>query len=188
MITIMGGKKLNIFEYLDELQIDLKEKNLEEMEKKYFNICYELAGTERANKIKQVDLNMYLKELKMGLKQSITLAKEQSAKSIYFEYDLDNNWDSAFFICEQYNPLEDEDDEWASDWTMDFEGPMLEQFGDIYKLDGFDKSDTAIGSTIYLVARTVFTYAKAYEALFDESSIAVCIAFHDQDPIIRLTE
>ncbi|MEH7352131.1 hypothetical protein V7150_00940 [Neobacillus drentensis] len=179
---------MNIFEYLDELQVDLREKNLEEIQEKYFNICSELAGNERANKIKQIDLNEYVYELKTGLKESIKIAQEQRAKAIYFEYDLDNKWDSAFFICEEYSPLEDEDDDWASDWTDDFEGPSLESFGDIYELDGFDSNDAAIGSTIFLVTRTVTSFTQAYKGLSAESSIAVCIAFHDQDPIIRITE
>ncbi|MGG0174891.1 hypothetical protein [Gottfriedia acidiceleris] len=71
------------------------------------------------------------------------------------------------------------DDDWASDWSEEFEGPSLEDYGEIYELDGFDHNDLAISSTIYLVASTVISYAKAYKALSDESSIAVCIEFHD---------
>ncbi|WP_312475732.1 hypothetical protein [Neobacillus sp.] len=55
-------------------------------------------------------------------------------------------------------------------------------------MDGFDSNDAAIGSTIFLVTRTETSFTQAYKGLSDESSIAVCIAFHDQDPIIRLTE
>ncbi|MBM7662805.1 hypothetical protein JOC85_003616 [Bacillus mesophilus] len=179
---------MDIFEYLDELQVDLRRKSLNEIEEKYFNVCSELAGADRANTIKQLDLNEYVNDLKLGLKQSLKIAQEQTARAIYFEYDLDNNWDSAFFICDEYNRLEDEDDDWASDWSEDFEGPSLEQFANIYELDGFDGDNVAIGSTIYLVARTVSAFKTAYKSLSDESSIAVCIAFHDQDPIIRIKE
>ncbi|ANC78552.1 hypothetical protein ABE65_017800 [Fictibacillus phosphorivorans] len=179
---------MDIFEHLEELQVDLKEKIMEEIEEKYFNICSELAGKERAKTIKQVDLNEYVNELKTGLKQSLKIAQEQTARAIYFEYDIDNNWDSAFFICEEYSKLEDEDDDWASDWTEDFEGPSLEQFSNIYELDGFDGNDAAIGSTMYLVTRTVIAFVRAYKSLSNESSMALCIAFHDQDPIIRIKE
>lgn len=179
---------MDIFEHLDELQVELRRKKLEEIEEKYFNICSKLAGPDRANTIKQISLNQYVNDLKLGLEQSIKIAQKQTARAIYFEYDLDNNWDSAFFICKEYSSLEDEDDDWASDWNEDLEGPSLEEFADIYELDGFDSNEAAIGSTIYLVARTVISYAKAYQELSDESSIAVCIAFHDQDPIIRIKE
>lgn len=34
---------MDIFDHLNELQVDLKSKNLEEIEEKYFNICSTLA-------------------------------------------------------------------------------------------------------------------------------------------------
>ena len=116
------------------------------------------------------------------------MAQKQKAPAIYFEYDLDNNWDSTFFICKEYSALEDNDDDWASNWNEDLQGPRLKEFANIYEIDGFDINETAVGSTIYLIARTVISYAKAYQVLSDESSLAVCIAFHDQDPIIRIKE
>ncbi|MCM3174913.1 hypothetical protein [Paenibacillus sp. MER 99-2] len=177
---------MDMFQYLDELQVDLSSKHLEEIEEKYFRICSRLAGVDRALAIKQVNLNEYVNDLKSGLHQSITLAQQQLAKAIYFEYDLDNNWDSAFYICEQYSTLEDHDDDWASDWLEDLEGPSLEAFANIYALERFDGNATALGSTIYLIARTVVSYAKAYQSLPGASSLAVCIAFHDQDPILRM--
>lgn len=179
---------MDIFNHLNELQVDLRRKNLEEIEEKYFNICSKLAGSDRANSIKQLDLSEYVNDLKLCLKLSIKIAQKQTARAIYFEYDLDNNWDSAFFICKEYSALEDNDDDWASNWNEDLQGPRLKEFADIYEIDGFDINETAVGSTIYLIARTVISYAKAYQVLSDESSLAVCIAFHDQDPIIRIKE
>ncbi|RIW34300.1 hypothetical protein D3H55_10000 [Bacillus salacetis] len=179
---------MNIFEHLDELQVDLRRKSPDEIEEKYFNICSRLAGPDRANTINQIALNQYEKELRQGLEQSIKIAEKQTARAIYFEYDLDNKWDSAFFICEEYTPLEDEDDDWASDWSENVEAPSLEGFGTIYEVDGFDGNDIAIGSTIYLVARTVIAFTRAYISISHENSIAVCIAFHGQDPIFRIKE
>lgn len=177
---------MDIFEYLDELQADISEKDFQEIEDKYFKICSELAGQDRAKKIEQISLDTYINELKSGLEQSIKIAQEQAARAIYFEYDLDNNWDSAFFICGEYSPLQDEDDDWACDWNADLGGPSLKEFAAIYELDGFASNEAAIGTTIYLAARTVISYAKAYQALSDKTPIAVCIAFHDQDPLIRI--
>ncbi len=179
---------MDIFELLDELQVDLCSKQLEEVEEKFFKICSKLAGHARANTNKQIRLDEYVHELKLGLERSINIAQRLSANAIYFEYDLDNNWESAFFICEEYRPLEAEDDDWASEWSEHLEGPSLKEFAHIYALDSFDRSEEAIGSTIYLIARTIICYAKAYEELDDESSIAICIAFHDQDPIVRIKE
>ncbi len=179
---------MNIFQYLNELQVDIKSKSTKEIESKYFDICAELAGIERAEKIRQVDTNNYVDSLKMGLEKSFIHAKNTNAPAIYFEYDLDNNWDSSFFICEVYSLLEEQDDDWACDWDKEIEGPSLQMYGEIYELDGFSGSEAAIGTTIYLVARTILSFIEAYESLGNESSIAVCIAFHDQDPIMRIKE
>ncbi|MFF3024687.1 hypothetical protein ACFVRR_18875 [Gottfriedia sp. NPDC057948] len=147
-------------------------------------ICNQLAGTERANKIRQIDLKDYIKELKMGLEQSIKIAIELDSKAIYFEYDLDHNWEGAFYICEEYNSLEECDEDWACNWTDDFGGPSFKQFAEIYEENGFDRSNLAIGTTIYLVARTVISCIRALNELPNQITIPLSIAFHDQDPIL----
>ncbi|MEK4029363.1 hypothetical protein MKZ02_12620 [Pseudobacillus sp. FSL P4-0506] len=184
-VTNRGGK-MDIFEQLEELQKDLNEKTLDEIEVKYYQLCLKLAGIKLSNEIKEVDLYAYTDELKIGLNKALDIAKSESAKAIYFEYDLDNNWDSTFFICEEYSPLEDNEEDWACDWIEDLEGPSLERFSEIYSKNGFDGSNVAIGSTIYLVTRTVVSYVKVFKELSSTSSIPVCIAFHDQDPILRV--
>ncbi|RFB14709.1 hypothetical protein DZB84_14785 [Bacillus sp. HNG] len=179
---------MNIFDHLDGFQADLRSKGLEELEEKYYNLCSKLAGIGFTDEIRKVDLQSYENKLTDLLQESIQLAHKQKAKAIYFEYDLDNNWDSAFFICGDYSPLEDEDDDWASDWYGNVEGPALEKFSEIHNINGFDKNEIAIGTTVYLIARTVLSFARAYNNVPTEDSLAICIAFHDQDLIIRIKE
>ncbi|PET36301.1 hypothetical protein CN514_24665 [Bacillus sp. AFS001701] len=124
----------------------------------------------------------------MGLDHSIKIAIELDSKAIYFKYDLDHNWESAFYICEEYIPLVEGDEDWACNWTDEFRGPSLKQFGEIYEKDGFDRSNLAIGTTIFLVARTVISYIRALDELPNQISIPIRIAFHDQDTIIRINE
>ncbi|MDQ0418687.1 hypothetical protein J2Z48_002890 [Croceifilum oryzae] len=64
-------------------------------------------------------------------------------------------------------------------------GPDLLEFSRIYSENGFDSSRKAIGNTLYLVARTVCSFANACYGI--ERTIPVCIAFHDQDPILRIS-
>jgi hypothetical protein len=109
---------------------------------------------------------------------------KESTKSIYFEYDLDNDWSSCYFLCDDYNELEEQDDDWASDWSQNVEGPILTDFAEIFSENGFDGSEKAMGITLYLIARTVVVFAKACEKV--ECIIPICIAFHDQDPIMRV--
>ena len=67
-----------------------------------------------------------------------------------------------------------------------FEGPQQEELSDIYLENHFDRTPTAKGSTLYLVARTVAIYARGYSEIETSATLAICIAFHDQDPILRI--
>jgi hypothetical protein len=92
---------------------------------------------------------------------------------------LDNQWQGTFFICNEYKPAEEEDEDWACDWEIDIEGPNFLSFSELYEVDGFDEDDSAMGSIMYLVARTVLAFAHAYDELSEKSTVPVCIAFHN---------
>lgn len=48
---------------------------------------------------------------------------------------MDNDWNSTFFICDEYTKLS-EDDDWANNWISEIEGPNLKEFAQIYnKMD-----------------------------------------------------
>ncbi|MFT9846038.1 hypothetical protein [Aneurinibacillus sp. REN35] len=175
---------MDIFEHLDDMQQHLFTRSSTEIEQKYHNLCSQLADEKTAKEIHTINLNEYQKELEKGLVASIILAENNAAKAIYFEYDLDNNWDSHFFICDNYNPPEDQDDDWACDWSNSIDGPILIKFAEIYSENGFDSSEKAMGITLYLLARTIVAFANACKKA--DSKIPICIAFHDQDPIMRI--
>lgn len=175
---------MRIYSYLEEMQSDLFIGNLEEMERKYYDLCSQLAGNSMANRVQKINLDEYQKELERGITEALEVAECNFAKAIYFEYDLDNEWHSHFFICDQYNQLEDQDDDWACDWSDYLEGPTLPEFAEIYSENGFDTTEIAMGITLYLVARTVVAFAKACRKV--ESKVPICIGFHDQDPIMRV--
>src|SRR6266852_6297183 len=52
---------------------------------------------------------------------------------------------------------------------------------------GFAETPEQVGRTAFLVARTVATFGKATEGL-ETQGIAVCLAFHDAEPIFRIRE
>lgn len=175
----------DIYEYLDELQSDIFLLNLEDIEKKYYKICEQLAGIEVAQKIKNLDLREYEEGLKKSFTDSINYLNENEIKSLYFEYDMDNNWNGQFYLCEDYYPLEEDDDDWACDWQHSIEGPNLREFSDIYnKSDGFNTTNASHGTIIFLITRTIIAYIKGVQSY--ELNIPICIGFHDQDPIFRL--
>ena len=107
-------------------------------------------------------------------------------KAIYFEYDLDNGWDSHFFLCQDYRRADENDEDWACEWLSAFNGPGNPTLARLYKENkSFDETPFALGSTLYLVARTVATFGSAFGTMKQPPPCSVCMAFHDQNPIIR---
>lgn len=154
-------------------------------------ICRNLAGEKRASEIGKIDLAPYSQQLAASLARAYDLAGQTKAQAVYFEYDLDNGWESNFFLCPTYVALADvaspKDDDWACNWVGEFSGPSHADLTSEYSKFGFDGSPEAIGSTVYLVGRTISAFGAAFSQL-PIPRCAVCIAFHDQSPVLRLHE
>jgi hypothetical protein len=178
---------MNIYKLMEKMNPFLRARDWEGLESAYNQIARRLAGEMLTVKISAVTLVDYQRALSEKLKLVVKKAEALKAKAIHFEYDLDNDWEGAFFICPDYHLQNIGDDDWACDWMEDFSGPNLPAFGAIYQKHGFDKDDTAIGSTCYLIARTVAAFGRCLEEIKTDG-VAVCIAFHDQDPIMRIRE
>ncbi|MGE6537746.1 hypothetical protein [Bacillus luti] len=174
---------MDMFQYLEEMQEDIFSLSLEQIEGKYYDICSTLASSAHAERIKMIQLDSYKESMRIGLRETLEIAESEEVKAIYFEYDLDNEWNSQFYICEEYVPLEEEDDDWASEWTYDIEGPKSVELADLYDKNGFDTSEKEMGITLYLIARTVCSFISACSEV--QSNIQIWIGFHDQDPIMR---
>lgn len=177
---------MDIYYYLEKIQLDIFSMTIGEMEKKYFVLCREECGEEHAAAIKEVDLKGYISKLESSLLKMLHNNNINSFKALYFEYDLDDNWDSCLYACDHYLKLVEEDEDWASEWVYEVSGPSQTLFSDLYAKYGFDSSEEAMFSTLYLIARTICAY-KAAVTKFN-LSLPICIAFHDQDPIMRLQE
>ncbi|MFB8427074.1 hypothetical protein ACFC4S_34595 [Priestia megaterium] len=177
---------MNIFDCLDELQAELFEKSYEEMEAKYYELCSTNVESNEAERIHNINLDTFQMKVKISLEEAVHIVNEQSAKAIYFEYDMDNGWESTFFICNGYSSLIEEDDDWASDWIDEIEGPSNKEFAQIYQENGFDATEKARVITIFLIVRTLVAFTKAVKNI--KVDIPLCIGFHDQDPIMRIKE
>lgn len=175
---------MDIFEYLEELQEDIFSLHVSQIESKYYEICVTLSSTNDAKRIQSVSLDVYKRKLSFGLYEALIIAKEESSEAIYYEYDLDNHWGGHFFVCDDYLPLKEQDDDWACDWTNEVEGPQFLEFAEMYSKNGFDTNQKAIGNTLYLIARTVCCFISVCNKR--KSNIPICIGFHGQDPIMRM--
>ena len=178
---------MDIDSYFDQMDSYLVAKDWDGLEAKFEEIATRLAGSYQSSRIASIDFSQYQKSLCKSFTTAIERANAFPAKAVYFEYDLDNDWQSSFFICQHYNPGAAGDDDWASDWVDQVNGPDFPELSEIYSEHHFDKTDTAKGSTLFLVARTVATFGRCIK-MYEGNKLALCIAFHDQDPIMRIRE
>jgi len=147
----------------------------------------DLAGPQQAIRISTLDFRPYQQGIADSFAEAIRRFDGSTAVALYFEYDLDNDWDSAFFLCPEYNPESAEDEDWACDFVDDIAGPGFPEASELYRENNFDRTPMALGSTLYLVARTVAAFGRCAERV-QLKARAICIGFHDQTPVTRVRE
>jgi hypothetical protein len=174
-----------IVESLSRFPKFIAKRNLDGLESIYHNQAREWSGRSLARRIGEVDLKQYQAALSRGLAEAGKSAEEQHAKAVYFEYDMDNGWDGRFFVCRQYAPESAKDEDWADERIVEFEGPAIPEFGGFYRNVGFDRTDQAKGSTLYMIARTVAALGRCVEP-GGVGTAALCIAYRGQNPILRI--
>lgn len=180
---------MKIFDHLDKMYEDICENDWDEVETKYREFALKWAGKEIVKEIDAVDLDDYEKSIMQILSEAVETAEKTSAGAIYFEYDMDNNWQGHFYICPEYYLEEEEDEDWVTESDEDIEGPDLPAYADIYnEFGGAGGDKTEIGTTIYLIARTVCAFWRCVEQLPSTPALAICIGYHGQDQIWRIRE
>jgi hypothetical protein len=178
---------MDVYEHLDQMKPFITNRNWGGLEREFADRCRGLAGEAQTERIAGVSLADYEIALEHGLWQAVARAGALDSRAIYFEYDLDNDWQGAFFCCANYQPGSAEDDDWACDFTDCLAGPDMPLLSEIYRENHFDSTPIALGSTLFLVARTVAAFGRASRG-FGTPSLALCLAFHDQDPIMRIND
>lgn len=139
-----------------------------------------------AARIAKVDLDYYGDRQFDAYCKAIKKAKATQAPAIYFEYDLDNDWKSSFFVCKKYTPPEVGNDDWACHWHSAVPGSCIPEFAQIYdSTDKFCRTPHATAITLYLIARTS-SAIKRLSMRKPSGIVKLCMAYHDQDPIHRL--
>jgi hypothetical protein len=163
--------------------------NWSSLEKEFCDIAQELSGPNIARLIMSINMTRYSNSLSKLLRKGIQEALKQAAEAIYFEYDIDNNWSSNLFIHAVYKPEYRMDDDWACDWIDSLKGPSFPLFTQIYRMyGGFHvENDNEVGTTFYLLARTIAAFGKAAEKI-SSSDLAICIGYHDQTIVTRIRE
>jgi hypothetical protein len=176
---------MDICEHLNQMKPFIARRDWDGLEREFGRRCCEFAGVAQAERISGISLSDYQSSLERSLSQAVTKARAEGVRGLYFEYDLDDDWQSGFFFCPTYLPESAGSDDWACDFTDSLSGPEMPVLSEIYCENHFDRTPTALGSTLFLVARTVAAFGRASSG-FASPEFAVCMAFHDQTPIMRI--
>jgi hypothetical protein len=176
---------MDIFAELDAMQQRIHDGNWSAFSDHYSSLCANY-NADIASIIRRTDLSPYLDDVSSAFASSFAIATEHKCPAIYFEYDLDNNWDSNFFICPQYNPPDADDDDWACDSDHRIVAGSQDDFAAIYiQTDNFCNNDESTAITLYLISRTTELLNTVIRGR-ESPGINICLGFHDQNPIHRL--
>ena len=177
---------MRIYEYLAQMKPYIERHDWAGLEEAFRALAEKLSGPEAVERVGSLDFVSYQAAISAGLDQAWESASRLRIQAVYFEYDLDNDWDSAFFLCDSYLSEAAKDDDWAGRYSETVPGPRFREASSIYNESGFDGTDLAKGSTLYLIARTVAAFGRV--ACVGPWNLPICIAYHDQHPIVRIRE
>ncbi len=183
-------KELSLKDFLEKLQRFAAEKKWNELEGYFYEYCLHYSSKETANSIKKALLEEYKQAIEVLNDRALSLAKQHNAKAVYFEYNLDNGWNSGYWICENYLSKEEKDDDWAADFMLlDDELDFYPGFGEFdfanYYRSGFMATTLNAAVNFYLIARTTALFGKMNDSK-DWGKVALCMGFHGQDIATRI--
>ncbi len=179
-------KASNVFSHIELMKALIQARDWDGLELQSELRCREHAGETDSRRVLRISLRAYQESLVSALSEAVSKANVSGARAIYFEFDMDYDWRSWFFICPEYPKR------WerllGSDYLEEIDGPEMPQFAKIYgELQAFAPIPRDASMTSYLIARTFACFGRASQQ-FAESGVAIGMAFHDQDEIIRVYE
>lgn len=153
------------------------------LETEYAERC-RLVDPIEAAAINAIDLTPYEEALTRALGRAGNQVDRATA-AVYWEFDIDNGWNSAFFMCASYQSEAARHDDWAADFdpTRVVDGPAMPDLA-ARKRGSWRGSETAEARNLYLVARTVAVFGRASAAWGDR--VPLCAGFHDQSILFRI--
>jgi hypothetical protein len=159
------------------------------LEQHFYQLAEQYAGPELANPIQSIDLTEYTIRLSSFLVTECMRASHHAVKALYWEYDLDNQWNSHLFFCGTYTRLALNSDSWARQWIDCITGPDLTDFAALYRQQGgfHVENDAEVAVTFYLIARTVAAFGRAVQAA-PTHKMSICTGHHGQARITRVYE
>lgn len=177
--------RMDIYAELDAMRSHLRERAWLSLETQYRDLSRANDGPGAAA-IEAVDLSGYQARLTDDLSRLSEAARLQPTAAVYWEFDVDNNWSSSFFLCPTYRPEADGDDDWAADFEDHdvVSGPDMTALARLYARS-WNGSPAETARNLYLIARTLAAFGRAADAAWP-GRLPLCVGYHDQTIVFRL--
>jgi hypothetical protein len=168
---------------LDNMRPFISSGDWRGLEGAYETIC-RAADPRAASSISSIDLRRYTTALERSIIAAGEWLREPPA-AVYWEFDVDSGWRSAFFRCDSYRPEADGDDDWASDFDEAevIDGPAMPYLA-AWLASAWRGSDVDVARNLYLIARTMAAFGRAAAAW--SHAVPLCAGFHDQSVVFRV--
>lgn len=174
---------MTIYAGLDEMRDWIVRADWSGLVSEFDRRCRQIDANGSA-RIAGVPTDEFESELAKGLARAIA-ALSVSTKAVYWEFDPDNAWTSAFFLCRDYREESDAHDEWAADFDESrvIVGPSHMGLAREYD-SGWDRTDAMVARNLALIARTIAAFGRASET--SRSKLPICAGYHDQELVFRV--
>jgi hypothetical protein len=175
------GRRPNIPRELKWMESRCAKRDWSAIESRYLDL-HGVFSTTLATAIQQIDLSKYITQISHHLNIAATCARSVAMQAVYFEYDMDNDWRSAFYLC----PGPTQDPDWSCKWVAMVPSAPLDPFAEVLsQSDGFCETPEASALSLHLIARTICALGRAAQTV-DLTGLSLSMGYHDQDPITNV--
>lgn len=178
---------MDVYEFVAANQRLIDARDWEGYEEAAREAARALTSKRRVQKAADIDLSGYVRALEDLIRVAVVDAESRTASALYFEYDLDNGWESGAFFCRSFEPSIIPFVEWPADFEDHVDGPALPQFSRAFRRYGWEDSPESNAVVILTVARTIAAFGRALGNA-GPGPLPWAIGFHDQDPIVPLVD
>jgi hypothetical protein len=178
---------VEILEGLEGLRGPLRNRDWDALEGTARRACSE-GDPGVADAIAAVDVSAFEAMIESDLRALSVTAWDERAAAVYWEFDPEDDWNSAFFLCASYEPEEADSDDWAADFDDEtvVVGPSMPELAELYE-PSWQDDEMGGACNLYLIARTMAAFGRAAARSWS-AGLPLCSGYHDQQVVFRVYE
>jgi hypothetical protein len=185
---VRGSGSVDVYAFAERHATSIADGDWDAYERAGIDVALSLAAGRHVQGAAGVDLARYTSGVQRAISHARARADVLVPSALYFEYDLDNRWESNIFFCSSFEPSFVPFAEWPIGSDEHIEGPDLPAFAKAYARLGWSDTAEARAIVILTVARTTAAFGRALQVADPGGSLPWGIGFHDQDPITTVTD